>query len=116
MSKDNPNPIMFYPLVMRMEAVLGSPSANSVLCSNIGLKDFEKIRKNIIDSFEVGEFDMFTGDFGSEVELGDISDAVRLTTFSRYPSSTSMEKLIPRDERFAWCAEIIQRMDNAVTE
>ncbi|OUV22069.1 MAG: hypothetical protein CBC55_04555 [Gammaproteobacteria bacterium TMED95] len=116
MSQDNPNPLMFYPLLMKVEEVLGSPSAHSALCANIGLKYFEKLRKDIIDSFEVGEFTTFTGNFGSEVELGDISDAVRLTTFSRYPRSTPMEKLIPRDERLAWCTEIIQRMDNIVTE
>ncbi len=113
MFKDNPNPLLFYPLVAKMEEILGSPTANAVLCSNINRKDFEKIRTDVIGSFEVGEFDKFTGDFGSEVELGDISDAVRITTFSRYPQSTPMDKPISHNERLEWCTEIILRMDNA---
>lgn len=111
MTNNNPNPLLFYPLIETMEKILGTPTATGVLCSNINQHDFIKLRTDIISAFEVGELPAFSGDFSSEVELGDVSDAVRMTTFSRYPQSTPMEKPISREERKEWCLQILKTMD-----
>jgi hypothetical protein len=49
------------------------------------------------------------------VEFGDISDAIRETTFSLYPVDADVDLLrnIEQDERKIWCEKIVERMDAA---
>ncbi|MEZ9699808.1 hypothetical protein AB4455_10545 [Vibrio sp. 10N.261.46.E12] len=57
--------------------------------------------------------DEFEGSFGTVVEIGDVSDAFRVTTMGKYPQSTPMDMQIGLEDRKKWCASILENMDNA---
>ena len=104
---------IFYPMVESLELILGSTSDLIELIKPIDRATFLQLRAQIIDLFNVEINSEFTGEFGEEVEFGDVSDAVRETTFSLYPQSTDMLKPISYDERLIWCKQIIEKMDAA---
>lgn len=110
---DNIKPMKFYPLVMELENVLGSTVDIMELISLINREQFNELRERIVSTFQVGDIEPYSGEIGDQVEFGDISDAVRATTFSLYPQSTPSEKLIGREERHEWCNKILSAMDSA---
>jgi hypothetical protein len=110
----NKNSLEFYPLVQKLELVLGSPTETMELIRLIDKQEFIQLRDSIISAFGIDFERKFTGKFGIEVEYGDVSDAVRSTTFSLYPQSTEMNKLISPDERKIWCSQIINSLDELV--
>ncbi|EGQ8484974.1 hypothetical protein GTP29_17980 [Vibrio parahaemolyticus] len=116
MSKLQPKPLRFFGLVEEMEVVIGYVSDVMELIELIDVNEYLSLRKQIIDVFQIGELSSFdSSKFGSNVEFGDISDAVRLTTFSIYPQSTPMNKPISVEERKLWCEKIMNNMDAAAS-
>jgi hypothetical protein len=114
MKNSNEENFKFYPMVEELELILGSPSDPMELISLINKNEFLKMRKNIVDFFNINIECKFTGKFGNEVELGDVSDAVRMTTFGLYPQSTDMDKYIDQNEREVWCTKILDNLDRVV--
>ena len=111
MNKGN---LEFYPLVQKLELILGTPTEAMELIRLIDKKEFIQLRECIISAFEIDFKKPFTGKFGTEVEYCDVSDAVRGTTFSLYPQSTEMDKPISPNEREMWCSKIIDSLDEFV--
>ncbi|MGR5451422.1 hypothetical protein ACP3V3_17020 [Vibrio sp. PNB22_3_1] len=110
----NTNDIPFMTLIQQMEAALDYTSDVFKLIELISAEEYVLLRDNIINTFQIGELPPFDiKEFGCEVEFGDISDAVRNTTFNRYPPSTSTATLIELSEREEWCRQIVQNMDLA---
>ncbi len=106
----------FYDLVSAMEEAIGFVEDVFDLIALIDKKGYLELRGKIIDVFQVGELSAFDDRaFGEEVEFGDISDAIRLTTFGRYPQETPMDKPISLEERKEWCNSILTNMDAAAT-
>lgn len=103
----------FFNLVMELEEVLEYKSDPIALLGLLDKDNFVYLRSMIIQTFQVGDMDEFEGSFGTEVEIGDVSDAVRDTTMGMYPQSTPMEQQIGLEERKKWCASILENMDNA---
>ena len=114
MSEDNTtNTIPFISLVNALEDAMGRVTGIMELISLISEPQYLELRTNIISAFHVSGIEEFTNEFGVDVEFGDISDAVRETTFMLYPQSTEMMKPISFDERKKWCTKIINNMDIA---
>ena len=103
----------FFDVVMKLEQVLEFKSDPIALLGLLDKENFVSLRSKIIQTFQVGDMDEFEGSFGTEVEIGDVSDAVRNTTMGMYPQSTPMEQQIGLEERKKWCASILENMDNA---
>ena len=103
----------FYPVVEGLESILGYASNPMELTRLINENEFIQLRNQIIDLFDISIENHFTGKFGEEVEFGDVSDAVRETTFALYPQSTDIQKYIDPDERKIWCEKILETMDAA---
>ncbi len=117
MSNQNTGSLPFFGLVQSMEEAIGYVTNVHDLIALIDSKQYLIVRAKIIDTFKIGELPEFdVNNFGSYVEFGDISDAIRNTTFSRYPQSTPMHKPISLEERKEWCGEIIKNMDAAASE
>jgi hypothetical protein len=110
---NNSNPLAFYPSVIEFEKILGHITHPLDLIELISIDQFNDLRGRIIQVFQIGDVDSYTGEFGEEVEFGDVSDAVRDVTFSTYPQTTPMDKLITHDERREWCTNILAAMDYA---
>ncbi|HAQ49286.1 MAG TPA: hypothetical protein DCR37_09615 [Glaciecola sp.] len=103
----------FYPLVVKLESVINHQENELELIALIDKKEFLSLRNAIISTFQI-ELDVpFNGNFGSEVEFGDVSDAIRSVTFSLYPQSTLMDKPIDHSERVNWCKKILENMDSS---
>ena len=113
---DNKKPIGFFTLVQALESALNYTIDPLALVSLINKQEFEEHRARIIQTFQIGAVDPFVGDFGNDVEFGDISDAVREITFSLYPQTTPIDKPICKEERIKWCSEILSAMDYASSE
>ncbi|BDP33443.1 MULTISPECIES: hypothetical protein [Vibrio] len=117
MSESQPNPLKFFGLVQEMEVAIGYVTDVFDLIEHIDAKQYVTLRDKIIDVFQIGEsmpkFDK--SKFGSDVEFGDISDAIRLTTMTTYPQSTPMDKPISVEERIIWCDKILKNMDAAAS-
>lgn len=107
----NTKQFKFYPMVESLEILLGTPTNPMELISLINKNEFLRLRSDIIDFFDADIDREFNGGFGSEVELGDVSDAVRMTTFSLYPQSTEPSKIIDLEERKHWCNTILDNLD-----
>jgi hypothetical protein len=111
---NNKNVVLeFYPLVDKLESVINHQENVLELISLINKEEFLSLRDSIISTFQVDIDSPFTGNFGSEVELGDVSDAMRSVTFSLYPQSTPMDKPIDHAERLNWCRKILESMDSS---
>ena len=111
---NNKNTVLeFYPLVEKLESVINHQENELELMALIDKKEFLSLRNSVISAFQI-ELDIpFTGNFGSEVEFGDVSDAMRSVTFSLYPQSTPMDKPIDHSERVNWCKKILENMDSS---
>lgn len=107
------DPIAFFPIVQKLENVLGYTSDIIGLLEPVSKAKFLKIRDDIVEVFSVGEVSPFTGQYGDEVEFGDLSDAVRETTISLYSQSTPIDMLIKFEERREWCQKVLDAMDSA---
>lgn len=107
--------IPFFEIVQRLESSLGGVTGLELI-DLLGPEQYLSIREAVINSFELDKpVPIFNAeDFGDEVEIGDVSDAVREVTFGRYPQNTPMNKPIFEPERRAWCLAIIDDMDNRV--
>lgn len=103
----------FFDVVTKLEQVLEFKSDPISLLGLLDKENFVSLRSKIIQTFQVGDMNEFEGSFGTEVEIGDVSDAVRDTTMGMYPQSTPMEQQIGLEERKKWCASILENMDNA---
>lgn len=103
----------FYHLVEKLESVINHQENALELIALIDKKEFLSLRNSIISTFQIELEIPFTGDFGSEVEYGDVSDAIRSVTFSLYPQSTPMDKPIDHSERANWCKKILENMDSS---
>lgn len=103
----------FFDVVIKLEQVLEFKSDPIALLDLLDKENFVSLRSKIIQTFQVGDMDEFEGSFGTEVEIGDVSDAVRDTTMGMYPQSTPMDQQIGLEERKKWCASILENMDNA---
>jgi len=113
MTKNENIVLEFYPLVEKLESVINHQENVLELIALIDKKEFLSLRNSIISTFQI-ELDLpFTGDFGSEIEFGDVSDAMRSVTFSLYPQSTPMNKPIDHTERVNWCKKILENMDSS---
>lgn len=108
MNKEN---LAFYPLVQKLEQILGAPDDIMEIIRLIDKEEFIKLRSNIISAFEIDFKEPFSGTFDEEIEFGDVTDVVRYTTFSLYPQSTEMDKPISPAEREIWCSKIINSLD-----
>ncbi|MCR9909661.1 hypothetical protein NB545_19695 [Vibrio campbellii] len=116
MSKLQPKPLKFFGLVEEMEVAIGFVTDVFDLIDIIDVNQYLALRTKIIDVFQIGDLPNFDkSKFGSDVEFGDISDAIRQTTFNTYPQSTPMEKPISVEERTQWCKSILQNMDTAAS-
>lgn len=115
MTITNKENFKFFTMVEKMEVILGSATNPMELIRLINKKEFLKLREKIINFFEVDIDKPFSGKFGEEVEFGDVSDAVRETTFSLYPADADVDlyRYIKQDERKVWCEKIVERMDAA---
>jgi hypothetical protein len=111
----NINTFKFYPMVQGLEEILNSTEDPLKLIALISENEFLSMRSKIISFFEIDSAPEFTSDFGTEIEFGDVSDAVRETTFSLYPQSTDIDKTIDLAERKAWCLSILDKMDASAT-
>ena len=109
----NNNSMPFFPIVQELEEVLGYTEDVMALITLIDEKQFLAMRNKIVDVFKVGEMEPFHGQFGEEIEFGDVSDSVRETTFALYPQGTPMDKPISLSERKEWCSKILQALDYA---
>lgn len=103
----------FMQVIEQLESVMGYEDNILSLIQLISKKQFLSMRASIIEAFEVNIITTFNGKFGEEVELGDVTDAVRDVTFRLYPQSTDPKNDITYDERVAWCEAILQVMDEA---
>lgn len=112
--KTNNEPMPFFPLVERLQKTIGNTKDIMRLIDLVNKKNFLQLRSEIINAFEIGGLPEFDGQFGDEVELGDLSDAVIHVTLSTYPQSTPLDKLISFEERKVWCIRIIEIMDKSV--
>ncbi|WP_199438600.1 hypothetical protein [Vibrio owensii] len=116
MSKLQPKPLRFFGVVEEIEAAIGFVTDVFDLIELIDVNQYLALRTKIIDVFQIGDLPNFDeSKFGSNVEFGDISDAIRQTTLNTYPQSTPMEKPIPVEERTLWCKSILQNMDAAAS-
>ena len=113
MAKINKQDLEFYPIVQELEEVLNSATKTLDLIRLIDEQEFLQLRTKIISVFSIGEMYPVSGEFGEEVEFGDVSDAVRATTFSLYPQDTEMDKPIGIGERKEWCKKMLETMDAA---
>jgi len=86
------NEIPFMPLLNQLEGVIGHTTDPFVLITLLSKSEFLELRKKIVEVFDIGPFNNFTGKFGSEVEFGDVSDAIRLVTYELYPKGTPLDK------------------------
>jgi len=107
------NAVPFFPLVEALEEIINHTEDVMELIALIREDQFIDIRNKIITTFNIGKVEAFSGDFGSEIEFGDISDGVRGTTFSLYAQDTEMDKLIGLEERKIWCNKMIEAIDTA---
>lgn len=101
----------FFPMVEALEVIINSESDIMELIRLINKNEFNKLRASVIECFDIKTNSKFQGKFGNEVEFGDISDAIRSTTFALYPQSTDMLKDIDENERKIWCEKILAEMD-----
>ncbi len=102
-------------LVENLENVINREENILSLISLISKKEYLRLRTSIIDTFEIEDDYPFSGEFGSEVELGDVSTALRETTLELYPETTPPHKKVTYEERQAWCKQVIETMDSAAT-
>jgi len=116
MSKLQPKPLKFIHLVNEMEIAIGHVSDVFDLIALIDVNQYLSVRAKIIDVFQIGDLPNYDkSQFGSDVEFGDISDAIRQTTFDTYPQSTPTDKPISVEERTKWCKSILNNMDFAAS-
>ncbi len=106
--------IPFYPLVDRVQKLLGNTDDVMRLLQHLPKSQFLELREQIIEAFEIGKMPQFTGEYGVEVELGDLSDAVISVTLNMYPQGTDLDKPIGYDERKLWCSRILEAIDHNV--
>lgn len=109
--KTNPNGIKFYEMLVGMEAILLTDPDPMAPYRLIDKNEFLQLRAKIIEFFDPDNESKFTGEFGDEVEFGDISDAVRAVTFALYARTTEMTKMISLKERQVWCKKILEMVD-----
>jgi hypothetical protein len=85
----------------------------------INKEEFLEIRGKLSEIFDIkpkNEFDQEI-DEDNELELGDISDAVLITTKSLYPPRPTRDRVVELDEREVWFHQIIEAIDSvAVSE
>lgn len=110
---DKKHTLPFFGIVQKLEGNLGGVTGLDLM-ELLSPSQYLALRKAIVDSFELSEPvpDFDEAEFGEEVEIGDVSDAVRETTFARYPQTTPMDKPISEPERRSWCLAIIDDMDD----
>jgi hypothetical protein len=101
----------FFPMVQALESIISSANDVMELIRLIDENEFNELRSKVIDCFGIETDSKFEGEFGDEVEFGDISDVIQSTTFSLYPQSTDMMKDIDEAERKIWCEAILSEMD-----
>ncbi|USD59072.1 hypothetical protein J4N45_11070 [Vibrio sp. SCSIO 43140] len=111
----NDETMPFFPIVENLEKTLNSTTDLMALITVIDKSQFLALRKSIIADFQIGDMPDFSGKFGKSVEFGDVSEAVRAVTFSRYPQSTEMDQPIDLDERKEWCSAILEAMDSVAS-
>ena len=117
MSELQQEPLQFSNILQGMEAALGKSTDILGLIDLIDPTQYVSLRNKIIDVFKVGEMPNFdTTQFGSDVEFGDISDAIIFTTMEDYPQGTPLDKLITLEERKKWCEKLLENMDASASE
>ena len=115
--------IKFFDLVTDLENIWKNKTNGSTeeeeflgLISLVSESEFLLMRRDIIKVFKIGELEPFSGECYDEddVEVGDISHAVQMTTIRLFPQSTPMDKPLSFDDRINWCREIVAAIDEAV--
>jgi predicted transcriptional regulator len=111
----NNNSILFYKTVTQLEEVLNSTSNPLELIRLIDENEFLALRESVLEVFEADI--KYDKKFGNEVEFGDISDAVRATTFEMFPLGCEEVEndIVETERKKAWVEKIITNMDHAST-
>jgi hypothetical protein len=106
----------FISIVENLETALGHTQNMTDLVEVIDRSQFEKIRADVVAAFDIGNVKAYSGVFGVEVEFGDVSDAVRMTTFALYEINTPPGKIISLEERRSWCQKVLDALDFATVD
>lgn len=114
---NNQNSMPFYPIVEKLQKICQGDGGILSCIDQLDKSEYLEIRQSIIEAFEIGPLEEYSGDFDSDdVELGDIADRfIEITTTTYKPENTPMDKPIGREERLAWCSKIIEAIDNSVS-
>lgn len=105
--------IAFFTLVQDLQTILGNTNDVMSLIDLINKQQFLDLRSKIVNAFDIGEVAPFEGDFGENVELGDVSDAVIGVTLEMYPKETPLDLPLDITARKEWCHKILEALDGA---
>lgn len=112
MSENQKTVIDFYTLIQKLVAL----TKNNGVLESIALIDeqtFLTLRESLIAAFQIDLDSSFDGEFGEEVEFGDMGDCVIGVTKALYPETTEASKPIDHEERVKWCKMILEEIDSA---
>ena len=111
----NNKSILFYKTVTELEEILNSTTNPLDLIALIDKDEFLALRQSVLNLFDADI--KYNKEFGNEVEFGDISDAIRATTFEMFPLGCEEVEndIVEADRKKEWLEQIIKNMDNAST-